>query len=70
MATLADLDALAEGERQMLTAEREQIREDLRAGLRPVVCLSGPRERVRLVQVTSLRDLDNGRLPWARLARG
>lgn len=67
MATLADIAALDEGTRHILALEREQLREDLHDGLRPTVCLSGPGEPARFVQITSRRDLDDGRLPWARL---
>lgn len=67
MATRDDIDALEEGTRKILAAEREQLRDDLRNGFLPTVYLSDPGEPPRLVQLTSRRDLDDGRLPWARL---
>lgn len=55
-------------QRELLVAERLALAEALRAGQRPWVCLSGPSEPRRLVQLESLADLDSHRLPYRNLS--
>jgi hypothetical protein len=65
--TSAELEDTREGQDAILRAEREQLTTDLRNGLAPLVCLSAPQERRRLVRITSLRDLDARGSPWRGL---
>jgi hypothetical protein len=65
-----DLDTIAEGQDAVLAAERIALLEDLRAGLSPLVCLSGPGERRRMVRLTHPAQVESPKLPWARFRRG
>lgn len=65
--TSEEREEIRDGQNAILRAEREQIIADLRTGLAPLVCLSAPQERRRLVRITSLRDLDARGSPWRGL---
>lgn len=67
--TAEDLETIAEGQDAVLAMERLALLEDLRAGVSPLVCLSAPGERKRMVRLTRAAEVDNPRLPWARLRR-
>lgn len=67
--TVDDLEGIDEGQHALLSAERDELLSDLRSGLSPVVCLSGPGEPRRMVRLTSVADLASRRLPWSRLPR-
>ena len=67
--TAEDLETIAEGQDAVIAMERLALLDDLRAGMSPLVCLSAPGERKRLLRLTSATEIDNPRLPWARLRR-
>ncbi len=67
--TAEDLETIAEGQDAVIAMERLALLDDLRAGMRPLVCLSAPGERKRMVRLTTAAEVDNPKFPWARLRR-
>lgn len=69
LVSVQDLAQIEADQDALLSAERDQILEDLRHGLAPIVCLSGPGEPRRMVRITDVDQVTSRRSPWGRLKR-
>jgi hypothetical protein len=69
LTTVHDLEQIQADQDALLSAERDQLLEDLRRGIAPLVCLSGPGEPRRVVRITDAEQVTSKRSPWGRVAR-